>query len=526
MSLFTMPQTSAYGQNVKPSDGAKLYFYDAGTTTLKTIYTDIGETVAHANPVVADASGRFDPIFLSGSYKTVLKDKNDVTIWTEDNLQSTTGSMRLLGDFDSSTNGGDYPSSGQSGDLYRVDAAFTLNAASGSHYLYAEDFIFANKANATAIDADWEIIKGRVWLIDEDSFATDSAVLAPSQQSTKVYIASQILDEDDFVSDSATKAPSQQSTKKFIEDGTTTFANKTMDSASNTITIDSSEATLTIDSSDNPDITLDDGNADTRIERPSTTRAGAVYPAKRIVLSNGTDADHDIDFTTGRFIFSDYSGEAFIASALVKQLDATWAAGDAAGGRAAGVSLSNTTTYHCFGLSNSSGSVTDIGFDTSVTAANLIADAAVISALGASAKYKILGSVLTDGSANIKPFIQNEKRFRLLTRTESSSTLVGGATTAITLLGDTPVGRQTLGQYIFLMTDNVNNAILLTSFDEADVAATTTNCDARMPSGSEWVSIKSDIVTNTSAQIRGRQSDASLDDFEMITRGWVDFEID
>jgi hypothetical protein len=57
-------------------------------------------------------------------------------------------------------------------------------------------------------------------VIDEDNFASDSAVNPPSQQSTKVYVANTlaaaILDEDNFASDSAVKAPSQQSTKAYV----------------------------------------------------------------------------------------------------------------------------------------------------------------------------------------------------------------------------------------------------------------------------------------------------------------------
>ncbi|MDF1593735.1 MAG: hypothetical protein P1P89_19685 [Desulfobacterales bacterium] len=54
-------------------------------------------------------------------------------------------------------------------------------------------------------------------LIDENTFATNSATRPPSQKSTKTYIASQILNEADFVSNSATKAPSQQSTKTYVD---------------------------------------------------------------------------------------------------------------------------------------------------------------------------------------------------------------------------------------------------------------------------------------------------------------------
>ena len=104
-------------------------------------------------------------------------------------------------------------------------------------------------------------------IIDEDNFSTDSATRAPSQQSVKAYIATQIatkdntdeitegssnlyftnaradaritaalIDEDNMASDSATRLPSQQSVKAYVDaqdaniaSDTLTFTNKTFD---------------------------------------------------------------------------------------------------------------------------------------------------------------------------------------------------------------------------------------------------------------------------------------------------------
>jgi hypothetical protein len=182
MPVFYLPVPSAYGQNLKPSDGAKLYFYEVGTTTPKTTYSDPGETVAQAHPVVANSAGRFDAIFLSGSYKVVLTDKDDVTYWTEDNITGAGNSWSDQGDFDSSTNSGDYPATGNDNDVYRVTEEFVLNATSGSHRVFVGDFIKANTAGATGIDADWDIIKGvsvninTVALTDQASIATNCKI--------------------------------------------------------------------------------------------------------------------------------------------------------------------------------------------------------------------------------------------------------------------------------------------------------------------------------------------------------------
>lgn len=75
-----------------PLAGAKLYFYQTGTTTSITTYQDSAKATPHADPVVASASGLFAPIYVEEStYKVVLKDSDDVTIQTIDPVYSQRG---------------------------------------------------------------------------------------------------------------------------------------------------------------------------------------------------------------------------------------------------------------------------------------------------------------------------------------------------------------------------------------------------------------------------------------------------
>ena len=96
--------------------GAKLYFTSAGTSTPKTVYKDGNKSVAHAYPVVANAYGIFEPIFLDGLYKVELKDSlgNTQLGWPIDNvggnfsfvatdLTFTGTGGKILGDFSNST---------------------------------------------------------------------------------------------------------------------------------------------------------------------------------------------------------------------------------------------------------------------------------------------------------------------------------------------------------------------------------------------------------------------------------------
>lgn len=66
-----------------PIVGAKLYFYTTGTTTLQDTFaqSDLASGSENTNPVIADADGRFGPIYLGTTdYKVVLKDASDVAI--------------------------------------------------------------------------------------------------------------------------------------------------------------------------------------------------------------------------------------------------------------------------------------------------------------------------------------------------------------------------------------------------------------------------------------------------------------
>jgi hypothetical protein len=76
-SRFIMP-TADVGKGLTPSDGAKLTFFITGTSTKKDTFTTEAATTPNSNPVIADSNGVFPDIFITGTYKVTLTDKNDV----------------------------------------------------------------------------------------------------------------------------------------------------------------------------------------------------------------------------------------------------------------------------------------------------------------------------------------------------------------------------------------------------------------------------------------------------------------
>lgn len=71
-----------------------VYTYEAGTSTVKTCWSDSGKTTEASNPIVLDAYGRAQ-IYGDGLYKLVVKDSDETTLYTWDNvkLQANTFSV-------------------------------------------------------------------------------------------------------------------------------------------------------------------------------------------------------------------------------------------------------------------------------------------------------------------------------------------------------------------------------------------------------------------------------------------------
>lgn len=92
--LLPMLKARFFDSNGDPLVGGKLFSYVAGTTTPLATYSD-NEITPNTNPVILDANGEADVWLASANtYKFVLKDSDDVTLWTVDNIS---GSMSSSG---------------------------------------------------------------------------------------------------------------------------------------------------------------------------------------------------------------------------------------------------------------------------------------------------------------------------------------------------------------------------------------------------------------------------------------------
>jgi len=85
------PRLQFFGNDGKPLVGGKLYTYAAGTTTLLATYTDWYGTTPNTNPIILDSRGEASVWLGTARYKFVLKDANDVEVYTQDNLIMSPG---------------------------------------------------------------------------------------------------------------------------------------------------------------------------------------------------------------------------------------------------------------------------------------------------------------------------------------------------------------------------------------------------------------------------------------------------
>jgi hypothetical protein len=90
------PGSQQSDANGVPASGARLFTYEAGTSTPKPTYSDAGLTIANANPVVANAGGVFGPVIATtGAYKLEMQTATGAVLWTADPVDGAPADVEL-----------------------------------------------------------------------------------------------------------------------------------------------------------------------------------------------------------------------------------------------------------------------------------------------------------------------------------------------------------------------------------------------------------------------------------------------
>ncbi|HAM57334.1 MAG TPA: hypothetical protein DCQ64_18755 [Candidatus Rokubacteria bacterium] len=266
----------------------------------------------------------------------------------------------------------------------------------------------------------------------------------------------------------------------------------------------------------------DTGSAWTQIAL-GTLAANLAETLTGLTLSNnGADATNDLDVAVG----AASSQDAVIAdrnlmsltTAITKQLDAAWAVGTNQGGRMSAAAIANTT-YHVHLIKRVDTGVVDVGLDVSATAPTLPTNYT---------KFRRIGSILREAGA-IVAFSQIGDEFLRLTPVLDVDVTNPG-TAAVTRTLSVPIGIPVWALINVFMDQVASNYIVyLSALDQADVAASAAVAPlgqlgtGAAPASAAELAWGGRIRTNTSAQIRSRQSASGAGDiFRIATQGWID----
>jgi hypothetical protein len=99
--LFNLPPQQPLSAAGRVLPGSKLSFYLTTTSTPTPVYTTSALNVAHTQPLIADAGGRFASVYLDPTivYKATVTDANDVLLYTVDPVNDQLLSQSVIGQF-------------------------------------------------------------------------------------------------------------------------------------------------------------------------------------------------------------------------------------------------------------------------------------------------------------------------------------------------------------------------------------------------------------------------------------------
>lgn len=502
-ALYIAPEVQEQDDAGEPCTGCLLYFYSPGTSTPKSTYQDSGLATPHTNPVVADSAGRFSPIYLDGAYKVVLKDADGVTIWTVDNYGVT--EKNYFGESEDINTTTAIDASYETKHL-RVTGTTSLNLLAAS--TAGEGFMFSlhnDGSGLVTIDPNGS----------EEINDASTAIVPPNGGGIVISDGS----EWSFINTPG--IPASLANGDILYNSTSSgIVRLAIGATGEFLSVSSGlPAWNSINDYTDTDITASDeiifgDTSDSNNHKKDTVQALlnlALMPnyLSGLSLSNDTDTDHDILIATGSAADSSNATLLSLSTAITKRIDATWAAGDDAGGLFSG-SVANNTTYHIFLIEKDSDGSIDAGFDTSLTAANIPAGYT---------KYRRIGSVLTDGSANIINFVQHGDDFIYDTPildVNNSST----GTSANTGTASIPTGLNLKIYYNALVADNGAYSYI-SSLDNTDLAASSTAAPlSSVGSGTANDTKQGEVWSNTSRQFRYRTSSSTT--LRFATLGYMD----
>ena len=533
-----------------PNAGGFIHFYEPNTVTNKDTYSDSALTTANANPVVLDSAGRAN-IWLNGDYSIKVTDSAAATIYTDDEINPATATV--TGNYNLITNGSmenDTNSDGTPDDFDLLEYTGSTNGRVTDDQVHgAASMKFVSTGNGGGRLTSTNFFEVNTDRDIHVSFMLKSSVVdvrniaqilwfqadqtASATTSTTIYDEAAANPTSWTIKRGYAAVPADAAFAKFrffgcdssdATSGTTWLDDVVIRVQTRTEELLTTVGDMIYGSATSTPARLGVGNDRAFLKAGATIPEYGTIPNywNNLILSNDTDTAHDINVTAGEA--ADSTGETHIvlSSEITKQIDATWAAGDDAGGMNDGEAVGNDTWYHYHMLSSADGSTVDFGFDTSITAANLLADTAVIAA--GLTLYRRIGSVLTDGSANILAFYMEPDRTVVWDAFAQDIALTDGGTSAVTNTISTPLGIRTKAHVLVgavTTTSASTNYLIVESLDKTAQVPDATLAMLMIRNSTASFSLRdytaTDVWTNASSQIRSRQTVADVNTTLYIT---------
>lgn len=236
-----------------------------------------------------------------------------------------------------------------------------------------------------------------------------------------------------------------------------------------------------------------------------------------VVSNDAGDLNHDILFSAGRIPSNDGLIILVLPSPLIKQIDASFVAGDALGGLFTG-SVAADTTYHLFLIFKQDPTTlvvtVDAGFDTDVNAANI--------PIGWTS-FRRIGSVITDGGSNILGFTQNGDYFELKSRIVDLN-IAAGSTVGTTLAVSAPnaITNGLMGKFTATLLSNIATNLIMRSTGSDNTSPSNSDADIITTATVEIGTTNVIVPIDSSGDIFYRNTTVGAGAVRMAIDGWFD----
>lgn len=248
----------------------------------------------------------------------------------------------------------------------------------------------------------------------------------------------------------------------------------------------------------------------------TTSNKGVSFLPKQITIANGTDADHDLNFTAFNAQADDGS-LVFSVGALTKQIDAAWVAGTNQGGLDTGA-VANNTPYYIFAIYNPTTLVSDILYSASRTSPTLPSGFT---------KKEYKGACHTDGSANIRQgswtYDTKGASYKFLYKTEITDV-------SATLTWSAQTGTLTAPAFSEVIVSHKHTSQSATSSEQSCSYTNLVDSITNLVSSVRSISATSNmnrqrltIKVDASKQFQYQGASANAGNVLIITQGWQEY---